>query len=156
MPYNTTLKLPSNLQLQKRRPWTVQPTALKIHQRNPTLEYNNNWNGPQHCHQNLSKSKYQHKWWLWHHPKPTRPHGNPCQNDRGLKFQDIMRKLNLRAASTFFDSNGRHNTWISPSLVMPFQLDHILIPKHQLNRGKDVKRKMDGTPSDHDALMIKI
>ena len=43
------------------------------------------------------------------------PHRNPYQNDRGLEIQNIMRKLDLRAASTFFNSKGKHNTWISPS-----------------------------------------
>jgi len=67
-----------------------------------------------------------------------------------------MRKLNLRAASTFFDSKGKQNTCISPSLKIPYQPDHILIPKHQLNRVKNIKRKMDGAPRDHAALTIKI
>jgi hypothetical protein len=70
-----------------------------------------------------------------------RPHGNPYRNENGERILKLMREHELRAASTFFESN---NTWI----------DHMFIPRRQLHHTNDVKRKLDSINSDHAALCI--
>jgi hypothetical protein len=42
------------------------------------------------------------------------PHGNPHRNENGERFLDLMREHDLRAASKFFGSNNKHNTWRDP------------------------------------------
>jgi chemotaxis response regulator CheB len=37
-------------------------------------------------------------------------HGNPNRNENGEHFLNLMREHD-RAASTFFDSSSKHNTW---------------------------------------------
>ena len=68
-----------------------------------------------------------------------------------------MRQLNLRAATTFFNNNNKKtDTWILHATKKGYQLDHMLVPKQQLHRIMEAKRKMDGIPSNHAAVMIKI
>jgi hypothetical protein len=71
-----------------------------------------------------------------------------------------MREFNLRAASTFCDNNWKYNTWIGlPNLTtrkrQAYQIDHIFIPKDQLYNTMNVKRRFDGTYSDHAVLLLK-
>ena len=42
------------------------------------------------------------------------PHENPRRNDSGNLMRDMMRDLDLRSASLFFNCNGKHDTWIYP------------------------------------------
>ena len=67
-----------------------------------------------------------------------------------------MQELDLRVVSTFFNTNGNHNTWIHPVLKEQYQPDHILIliPQNQLSNTTKIKRKFDGSPSDHAAVML--
>jgi hypothetical protein len=66
-----------------------------------------------------------------------------------------MREHDLRAASTFFESNKKYNTWRNPRDKRPHQIDHFLIPRNQLCHTVDVKRKLDSIDSDHAALCIE-
>jgi hypothetical protein len=66
-----------------------------------------------------------------------------------------MREHDLRAASTFFDCNKKFNTWKNPKNQCPYQIDHFLIPKHQLCHTTNVKRKLNSIDSDHAARCIK-
>jgi hypothetical protein len=70
-----------------------------------------------------------------------------------------MREFELRAASTFFDNNGKYNTWLGlPNTVTKnrkaYQIDHIFIPKLQLCQATNVKLRFDGAKSDHAAIKI--
>ena len=84
------------------------------------------------------------------------PNGNPHRNQRGEAILNMIRALNLRAVSTFFDCNDNYDTWINPGTKEAFQIDHILIPKNQLIQTSNVKCKFDGPPSDHAALTIHL
>jgi len=71
-----------------------------------------------------------------------------------------MRDYQLRAASSFFDSNNKYNTWLAPPRSQTekrkaYQLDEIFIPKNKLCHTTNVKRKFDGATSDHAALFIE-
>ncbi len=81
------------------------------------------------------------------------PHGNPYRNACGERVLNLMRELDLRAPSTFFDSHGKFNTWRCPKR-RPFQIDHFLTPRTQLCRTLNVQRKFDGVDSDHAALLM--
>ena len=71
-----------------------------------------------------------------------------------------MREFQLRAASTFYDNNRKYNTWLGlPNAAtkkrQAYQIDHIFIPKYQLNKTSNVKRKFNGAHSDHAALLME-
>ena len=83
------------------------------------------------------------------------PHGNPHRNENGERILNLMREHDLRAASTFFDCNNKHNTWRNPKDKRPHQIDHLLIPRNQLCLTTNVKRKLDSIDSDHAALCIE-
>ena len=83
------------------------------------------------------------------------PFGNKCRNKNGNLFCDVMRELDLHSAHSFFDCNDKHDTWIHLGTKHRYQPDHFLILSKQLNRTSNVKRKFDGAPSDHAALMIQ-
>ena len=68
----------------------------------------------------------------------------------------MLNQQQLRAASTFFDSNNKHNTWIHPATKEKYQFDHLKIKKHHLKYVTNVKMKSDGIPSDHKAIMINM
>ena len=87
------------------------------------------------------------------------PFGNPRKSKSAEAILNHMREFQLRAASSFFDNNNKYNTWIAPphpitKQRIPYQLDQIFIPKNQLCYTSNVKRKFDGAPSDHAAVMI--
>ena len=84
-----------------------------------------------------------------------RPHSNPHRNHRGRSTLKMLRQLNFQAASTFFDNNNKHDTWINPNTKTPFQLDHILILKNQLLHTQNVKQRFNRTTSNHAALYVK-
>jgi len=84
------------------------------------------------------------------------PHGNPRINASSELVLIMLCELNLRAASTLFDNNGKHDTWILPGTKQKFQLDHFLILSTQLCFVTNIKQKFNDSPSDHAALMIKI
>jgi hypothetical protein len=65
-----------------------------------------------------------------------------------------MREHDLRAASTFFESNQKSSTWRTPLNNHPYQIDHLLIPRSQLCHTTHLKRKLDCVDSDHAALHI--
>ncbi len=66
-----------------------------------------------------------------------------------------MREHNLIAASTFFNSNKKYNTWRNLWDRRPHQIDHLLIPKSQLYHTIDVKKKLDSVDSNQAALCIE-
>ncbi len=88
------------------------------------------------------------------------PFGNPYRSKTGENLLNLMREFQLRAAATFFDNNNKYNTWLAPPHPTTrkrraYQLDQILIPKHQLRYTTNVKRRFDGATSDHAALFIE-
>ena len=82
------------------------------------------------------------------------PHRNPRCNESGELIRSMMHELDLRAVSTFFDTNGSHNIWIHLVSKDQYQPDHILIPCNQLSKVVKVKRKFNGSPRDHAAVMM--
>jgi hypothetical protein len=88
------------------------------------------------------------------------PHGNPHKSKTGDGVLNLMREHRLRAAGTFFDNNRKYNTWLglpSPTTGKrkAYQIDHILIPHHQLCLTSNVKKKVNGIVSDHAALLVE-
>ncbi len=88
------------------------------------------------------------------------PFGNPRRSKSGENLLNILREHQLRAATTFFDNNNKYNTWLAPphpttGKRQAYQLDHIFIPKYQLAHTSNVKRRFNGTTSNHAALFIK-
>jgi exonuclease III len=88
------------------------------------------------------------------------PHGNPHKSKTGDGVLNLMREHRLRAASTFFDNNRKYNTWLglpnpTTGKRKAYQIDHILIPYHQLCLTSNVKRKFNGVVSDHAALLVE-
>ena len=88
------------------------------------------------------------------------PFGNPNKSKSSDRILNLMREFQLRAASTFYDNNRKYNTWLGlPNATtkkrQAYQIDHIFIPKYQLNKTSNVKRKFNGTHSDHAALLIE-
>ncbi len=86
--------------------------------------------------------------------------GNPHRSKTGEEALNLMREHQLRAASTFFDNNGKYNTWLGiPNAITKkryaYQLDHIFKPKHQLCYTTNIKQKFDGAHSDHVAVCIE-
>jgi hypothetical protein len=65
------------------------------------------------------------------------PNGNHHKSKTGEAILNLMRDFELRAASTFFDNNGKYNTWIGlPNAhkrkKRAYQIDQIFILKLQL------------------------
>ena len=88
------------------------------------------------------------------------PFRNPKKSKSGDKILNLMREFQLRAASFFYDNNRKYNTWLGlPNPItkkrQAYQIDHIFIPKYQLSKTSNVKRKFNGAHSDHAALFIE-
>jgi hypothetical protein len=87
------------------------------------------------------------------------PHGNPHKSKTGARVLNLMREHRLKAASTFINNNRKYNTWLglpNPATEKKaHQIDHILIPYHQLCLTSNVKRKFNGAVSDHVALLVE-
>ena len=88
------------------------------------------------------------------------PFGNPVRSKLSDIILNLMREFQLRAASTFYDNNRKYNTWLGlPNATakkrQAYQIDHIFIPRHQLNKTSNIKRKFNGTHSNHAAPLIK-
>jgi len=83
------------------------------------------------------------------------PHGNPSRNKKGEQLLNMLKQIQYRAISTFFDSK-HHNTWMHPATKQCYQLDHFLMPKNQLRYVKNAKRKCDSIPSDHEAIYLEL
>ena len=83
------------------------------------------------------------------------PHGNLRKNTWGELIIGVLNQNQLRAASTFFESNNKHDTWTYPASKEKYQLDHFLIKWNNLQFVMNVKQKSNGVPSDA-ALMISL
>ena len=55
------------------------------------------------------------------------PHGNTKHNDSGTLIRELLCELDLHAASTYFDSNCKHDMWIHPAMKEGYQPDHFFI-----------------------------
>jgi len=88
-------------------------------------------------------------------PTSLGPHGNQKLNQRGENIRALMNQLELRAISTFYQSKS-YDTWLHPATKEEYQLDHFLIPKVHAKYIINVKQKMNGVPSNHAAISIKL
>ena len=77
------------------------------------------------------------------------PFGNPNKSKLGDRILNLMREFQLRAATTFYDNNR------TTKRRQAYQIDHIFIPKYQLNKTSYIKRKFNGAHSDIAALLIE-
>ena len=107
--------------------WEPDPKMIKtIQQKGPTLY----------------PSQNQCNWATWNQqmqPERRRNTGHPHPTQTAI--------------STFFQQKSPH-TWLHPATHEPYQIDHFFIQAEHTRIIKHVKRKSDGTESDHMALLI--
>jgi hypothetical protein len=84
------------------------------------------------------------------------PYGIEKRNERGEEILNLAMLLDLRVATSYFQQKNGSATWIHPGTRQRYQPDHIFITRKSCANMTVAKKRYDGAPSDHLAIVLKL
>jgi hypothetical protein len=84
------------------------------------------------------------------------PYGIEKRNERGEEILNLASSLDLRVATSYFEHKNGNATRIHKTTKQRYQPDHFFITRKSWANVTDARKRYDGAPSDHLAVMLKL